>query len=171
MLLRAWCLMRFRLIKTIMILSLVGMVSCQRVHKHTPRPLQHIEVFMHPRANQGVPLVLQWVFILDRKAYEEVAGLTALQFLQSEKELKHLFPREIFIEKHTAFPGTVDVLFPKTMPINAKVLLFAHFVNKGVNRWVVLPRERIRINIQRDTLEIQTRFTPPKKGKSRRSQG
>lgn len=126
---------------------------------------------MHPRANQGVPLVMQWVFVTDRKAYEDVASLTAPQFLQSEKELKCLFPREIFVEKRTAFPGKVDIISPTLMPLNAKVLLFAHFVNKGVNRWVVLPRKRIRVNIQRDTLDIHTRPIPAKKGALTRSQG
>lgn len=151
--------MRFNYKTTFILIALLALLGCGNKDKkrHMPHALDRIEVFMHPQANQGVPLVLQWVFVGTEKAREDVAGLTALQFLQSEEELNHLHPRDIFVKKHTMLPGKVDVVIMPPTNLKAKVFLFAHFVRKGTNRWVVLPRKHLRVNIHRDTLDIHTR--------------
>ncbi|MCY4413378.1 MAG: hypothetical protein OXC30_00115 [Alphaproteobacteria bacterium] len=125
--------------------------------KHVVHPLNRAEIVMHTESNRGVPLVLQWVFVDGEKARKAVSALTASQFLQSEEALKREFPRSIRVRKHTMMPGETDILGFKVRPIEDHIFLYAHFLEKGVNRWVVLPRARVRVNIYSNTLKIQTR--------------
>ena len=76
-----------------------------------------------------------------------------------------MYPRAIYVEKHTAFPGTTDIVTLPQHALNTKVILFAHFLQKGTNRWIVLPRERIRIEVTQNTLKVRTveAKVPPKK--------
>jgi len=165
MLSRGWCRMRFKWIQLLVLGACALVVGCQsKVPDYKkPRPVRRVEIVTHSAANQGIPMVLEWVFIRGDAAYNMISGMTAQEFLQAEQDIRHQFPQEISIYKHTAFPGQVDVIFPPVCPLKSHIILFAHFVKKGVNRWVVLPRERLRVNIHRDTLKIQTRETMQKR--------
>ena len=68
------------------VLLLLALASCSggEPAKHRPRPIQKIEVMMQERANQGVPLLLEWVFVEDPKAYEAIVAMKAAEFLESE---------------------------------------------------------------------------------------
>ena len=156
--------MFFKLICIIVLLGLAGCSQKAQVEAYKkPHPLGRVEVITHPDTNDGMPVVLNWCFVRSAKANEAIQRLTAHQFWVSRADLQRSFPQDILFVKTTTMPDTNDIVeMPREHHIEALYLL-VNFANKGVKRWVVLPRKRIRVEVARHSLTITTRPIPKKK--------
>lgn len=150
----------------VMLFSLVG------CHKKVPKfkkphPIRRVEIIAHPSANQGVPMIFHWCFVLTPVAQQALCSLTPEQFFATRQELQRSYPKELICTKTTVLPDQNIVIDLPAHPSNVGVYLYIHFVEEGVKRWTVLPRRRIRVEVQGSDVHITTRETQKQKRKSK----
>ncbi len=151
----------------LLLLLCSGCVNKVEDHKK-PRPIRRTEIIAHPSANGGVPMVLHWCFVQTPKANSVVQSLTPSQFFQTKEEVMRSFPQEITFKKTMVMPGQNSVIELPKHSVQNSIYLYARFANQGMKRWVVLPRGRIRLEIQHSDIQITTREDATKKKPKKR---
>lgn len=143
-----------------LILTLTALTQCKNVRDYVfeEEDLEFIDeltIVGDKRMNRGYPLKIDFVVIKHPMVAEQVGKLSAHQFMQQRKQLKHDYPKLVKIKSFEITPGQSVVLPLKYLKKEVKgAFIFADFNTYGMNRWSIYSADYVKVYLMEKTLKI-----------------
>lgn len=108
-----------------------------------------------PAMNNKTPLKVDVVIVKDTRIAEQIAKLTARQYMKQRKQLKYDHPQHIKIRSFELIPGT-SIIMPLKYQRNevAAGFIFAQYNNQKTNRWNVFSSDCVKVELLESTVRI-----------------
>jgi type VI secretion system protein len=108
-----------------------------------------------PNMNNKSPLKVDVVIVKDARIAEQVARLTARQYMKQRKQLKYDHPQSIKIKSFELIPGTSIITPLKYQKSEvAAGFVFANYNNQKPNRWNVFSSDCVKVELLESTVRI-----------------
>jgi len=105
--------------------------------------------------NRRTPLKVDFVIVKDPIIAEQLATLTARQYMKQRKQLKLDHPQSIKIKSFELIPNESVVMPLKYLKKEvAAAFIFADYNNQHTNRWKVYSADIVKVKLLANTLTI-----------------
>lgn len=133
--------------------------------------IEELTLMASSNMNRRMPMRVDFVVVKNPIVGEQVARLSARQFMKQRKQLKRDYPQHIKIKSFELVPGESVVMpLPYLKKEVATAFLFADYNNQNPNRWSVYSADCVTIKLKERTAEITShKWNAPEKIKHARA--
>ena len=150
--------------KSLFLLSFLFMIislgSCTKVMDYMFEEedlefLDELTLMASPNMNRRMPVKVDFVIVKNAIIAEQVAKLSARQFMKQRKQLKQDHPQSIKITSFELIPNESVVMpLPYLKKDVAAAFLFADYHNQNTNRWSIYSADCVKVRLLERTVKI-----------------